>query len=165
VSTAYWYRIAGGGMKASSQFSLRGQPGQHETITVSPASKGWFVVGVIAMPVGGVVALYGLLFGLAGSLGSSVSNSTGDTQGAQAANGIAAVGWTMAVVGLGLVVGGLVITVNNWKTGASQDIGAAKAALLEEAWKQIPVPTWQEASPVQRALPPAVGAPLFTGSF
>jgi len=174
VSTAFWYRINGGGMKASKQFSLQGTPGQHETIRVTPASSGWFVAGVIAMPVGGVVAIYGLLFALVGSLTSSVSSSctgsssgncTGSNNSTQVGNNIAAVGWTMVVVGLGLGITGIVVVVNNWKTGATQELGDAKASALNSAWKQVPMPTWQEATPLTRALPPAIAAPIFSGSF
>jgi len=56
LSTAYWYRIAGGGLRTSSQFSLHGEAGARKTLRVSPASTGWFIAGVVAAPVGGVVA-------------------------------------------------------------------------------------------------------------
>jgi hypothetical protein len=169
VSTAYWYRIAGGGIKASSQFTLRGPIGAHETLTVSPASKGWFIAGIVAVPVGGLVAYVGLIVGLAGSLGQAASQSngsngsTGNTQASNVSGGVAAVGWTMLAVGGIAAIGGLVLAISNWKTSVQQDAGAQTAA-LNEAWR-LPAPTWREASPEQRATPPAPALPVFTGTF
>jgi hypothetical protein len=167
VSTAYWYRITGGGIKSSSQFTLKGPIGAHETLTVSPASKGWFIAGVIAVPVGGLVAYIGLILGLAGSLGASETTTTNgmtsSTQTAKVSDGVAATGWTMLAVGGIAAVGGLILAISNWKTYVNQDSGVQAAALNEVL--KMPAPTWREASPEQRAVPPTLALPVFTGQF
>ena len=172
VSTAYWYRIGGGGIKASSQFALHGQPGAHETLTVSGASKGWFIAGVAAVPVGGLVAYIGLLVGVFGSLASSVSNSSLGPSGASTSNngqtvssGVAATGWTMLAVGGIAMVAGAVVAIANWKSGVSQDVSGEKAAQLPDAWRPLAGPTWREASPEQRALPAVNGVRVLSGAF
>jgi hypothetical protein len=172
LSTGYWYRISGGGIRASKQFALQGTPGQRETLTVSPASKGWFIVGVVAVPVGAIVAYFGLIFGLVGSAASWATESTANgTQTTQAPAGLAATGWTMFALGAVAAVGGLVLTIANWKTGVSQDIGGGKAASTasaapaSDAWTRLPTPMWRETPPEQAAVPPAVAFPVLSGSF
>lgn len=153
------YRITGGGMKASRVFNLAGHRGDHETVTVSPGSKGWFVMGIVLLPLGGVTMFFGLIFGLIGS----VAEAAGD----QGASGLASGGWTAFAIGTAALVGGIVLVVSNAKTGVSQDVATAQTGLLlrSEAWNSVPRPTWKEASPLDKAMPPVVGMPLFTGHF
>jgi len=156
LSTAGSYRFTGSGMKTSTPFPLHGQAGSRVTLQVSPASTGWFITGIVFIPVGGLTALVGFFVGLVGSLASTFDSG---------ANGLAVAGWTTAAIGAGAATAGIVLTVTNIKTGVQQDVEAPRSASLRDAWKLVPSPTWREASPEQRALPPAPGVPVFSGSF
>jgi|SRR5579883_2294409 len=152
------YRVDAPGMKQSSSFKLSASDGgQHDTVSVHGASTPWFVIGCIAIPVGGIAAYFGLIFGLTGSLVSSTGTSGG--------SGIEAAGWTTFFVGAGAVVGGIILVVTNMRTTVTQDVagGAAVGALRADALR--PRPTWSETPAAARGLPPAVGVPLFTGRF
>jgi hypothetical protein len=158
------YRITGGGIKQSAAFNLRGQNGDRNVVTVNAASKAWFVVGVVAIPVGGLVGFVGLLVGLAGSLASSVNSSVGDSQGTRASDAVAATGWTMFGIGAASLVAGIVLVASNVKTSVNVDQASAQAGLLVLPTVQH-TPTWREATPEQKAAPQVVGIPVFTGSF
>jgi hypothetical protein len=165
LPTAYYYRVTGSGIKASREFTLHAQPGGHETLNVNGASKAWFIIGVIALPAGLVVGYIGLIVGLVGSAAKSVDQSTGATTTSQNnASDVAGVGWTMFGVGVAAAIGGLVLLIANWKTGVSQDISSQTGSIApSDAWKRLP--TWKEAGPEQRAMPTAVGIPVFSGTF
>jgi hypothetical protein len=161
LPTAYYYRVAGGGLKASGEFTLHAQPGERETLDVHGASKGWFVLGVVAIPVGLLVGYIGLIVGAFGTLVSTASSASG--QPSSAANNAAGVGWTMFGIGLVAAAGGLILVIANWKTSVSQDIGARTGLLLPDSWKRLP--TWREATPEQKALPQVMGIPIVSGQF
>lgn len=168
VSTAYWYRIAGNGVRASSHFMLQGPIGAHETLTVAQASNGKFIAGVVLAPVGGIVAYVGLVLGVFGTIAANSHTTTPNADGTTTTNtvippGVAAAGWTMFGVGAAAGIAGLVIAIFNWKTSVTQNTGVQTAA-LNEVWK-MPAPTWREPSPEQRAAPPPLAAPIFTGQF
>jgi hypothetical protein len=157
MPTAYYYRVVGDGIKASGEFTLHAQPGDHETLDVHGASKPWFVIGVVAIPIGLVVGYIGLIVGVIGSAVSSVDQSS-------QANNTAGVGWTMFGLGAGAAIGGLVLVIVNWKTGVSQQVGTPQTGLLlSDAWKRVP--TWKDTAPEEKALPAAVGIPIFGGRF
>jgi hypothetical protein len=154
------YRIEGGGLKSSSVFHLSGGPGEHVTVTVNGASKAWFVIGIVLTPIGGLLTLVGGMMGLVGS----VAASAGSGSDASTANSVAMAGWTSFAIGAAAVVGGILLIVNNARTTTSQELAAPQTGLLQsDAWKRAP--TWREASPEQRALPPVVGVPLWSGRF
>jgi hypothetical protein len=162
------YRIAGYAIKQSAVFHLRGQQGDHVTVTVSGGQKAWFVVGVVITPVASLVTLVGALVGLAGSVSASASTS-GCVQGACAqasgnASGIATAGWLTALVGAAVTVGGIVLIANNAKTGVAVDLTGAQAAKVQgDAWAHVP--TWHEGSALDRSAPPVFGGSLWSGQF
>jgi hypothetical protein len=152
------YRIEGAGLKSSTVFNLSGGPGDHVTVTVNGASKAGFVIGIVLTPIGGLFTLVGGMMGLVGSLASSVG---ADTSGASQ---LATAGWTTFALGAGALLGGILLIVNNSKTTTTQELVAPQTGLLQsDAWKRVP--TWREASPEQKALPPVVGVPLWSGRF
>lgn len=165
------YHVIANGMKASPPFQLEAQPGQRVVLTIDPASKGWFAVGIISGIVGAIAGIYGLLFVAFGSATSDIS-STGTSTGTgtnitkQTGDDIKAVGWTVAGVGTALLVGGLILTVANWKTRTDQEVqtpvrqnGAGLDGLRREA-------IWREPTAMDRAAPPPlVHVPIFTTSF
>src|ERR1019366_7133309 len=59
------YRVAGQTLKQSGVFRVRGQQGDHVTVTVNGGSKVWLGVGVVITPIAGLVTLVGALVGLA----------------------------------------------------------------------------------------------------
>lgn len=154
------YRIEGGGIRPSTVFQLTGNQGDHVTVTVNAGSTGWFVAGIVLTPIGGLVALVGGLVGLAGSI--AASSPTADLSNARS---VAASGWTAFAIGAAALIGGVLLIVNNAKTTATQSLSAPpQTGLLHtDAWKRVP--TWREASPEEKALPPVVGVPLWTGRF
>jgi hypothetical protein len=162
LSTAYYYRIVGGGLKASGDFTLHAQPGQRETLDIHGASKGWFLVGVIAIPAGLLVGYVGLIVGAFGTLVSTASTASG--QSSPGASDAAGVGWTMFGVGLAAAAGGLILVIANWKTSVTQEMGTPQVGLrLPDSWKRLP--TWREATPEQKSLPQTIGVPIVTGQF
>jgi hypothetical protein len=155
------YRIEGGGLKTSSVFKIAGAQGEHVTVTVNGGSKAWFVLGVVITPIGGLLALIGSVIGLAGSIASSASVPGSDQQ---AANNVAATGWITFGIGTAALVGGILLIVNNSKTTTMQEnAGVQTGSLPADAWRHVP--TWREASPEQKSLPPVVGVPLWSGKF
>jgi hypothetical protein len=158
------YRIAGGSIRPSGVFHLSGAPGDRVTINVNPGSKAWFVLGIVGTSLGGAVALVGLFVGLIGSVGVTVS-PTGSTD-RQNWQGVENAGWVTFGVGAVAVVGGILLITGNARTSAAPEAGPPQqAALLAQgdAWKKVP--TWREATPEQKALPPVMGVPLWSGRF
>ena len=155
------YRIEGGGLKDSGVFKLNGNQGDHVTVSVNGASKAWFVIGIVITPIGGLFTLVGSVIGLAGSVAAAASRGSGVSD----ANSVAVAGWTTFAFGAAALVGGILLIVNNSKTTTTQDLAAPpQTGLLQtDAWKRVP--TWREAPPEQRALPPVVGVPLWSGRF
>ena len=164
LPTAFYYRVVGDGIKASSEFTLHAQPGEHESIEVHGASKAWFIIGIVAIPIGLVVAYIGLFVGFIGTAASTINSVNGAST--TNSDNAAGVGWTMLALGLGAAVGGLVLAIVNAKTGTTQRLGnpsPTTGLLLSDAWKRVP--TWRDPSAEQRALPPVLAAPIFAGTF
>jgi hypothetical protein len=155
------YRIAGGGIRPSRPFQLAGAPGDRVTIDVTAGSTGWFVLGIVIIPIGGVVMLTGLVIGLIGSaVAQGATGADHDTATAWASGG-----WVTFALGTAAMVGGVLLVINNGHSSVTQNVGRVPAALLlqGDAWKRAPA--WKEATPVERALPPVVGFPVWTGRF
>jgi hypothetical protein len=163
------YRIGGSSMRQSGMFHLRGQQGDHVTVNVSGGSKALLVTGIVITPVGGLVTLIGLVMGLAGSVSAEASGATcyGSTcaQASGATNsGLATAGWVTALVGVAIGVGGIVLIVNNAKTGVAVDVTGAEAARVQgDAWAHVP--SWRESGSAEKAVPPVFGGTLWTGRF
>jgi hypothetical protein len=152
------YRIEGGSFKSSSVFKLSGGQGERVTVTISGASKGWFVAGIVATAIAAPVSLISLLTGLTASLEAGVTTGSIHDQASSFASGA----WTVFAVSAAALVGGIVLIVTNAKTTTTQDVGIAQAALLATPAHR---PTWREPPPEEKAMPPAVGAPLWTVHF
>ena len=159
------YRVSGPGIRTSGIFGLDFQSGKNETITVSAASKPWFVIGIVSTAAGGAAAVVGALVGLGASLASRVDTDSGDTAGAQHEDGVAAAGWTVAGVGALAIVAGIILIVTNAKTRTTQDLARmATPERVASAWQRVPA--WKDAGSEPRWMfAPALGMPLFHGSF
>jgi len=162
------YRIANGnGMRQSAVFHLRGQAGDHVTLTLSGGSKAWLVTGIVVTSVGGLAMVVGSLVALAGSFSAgfdTCSSATCAPSNANSANGVATAGLATALVGIAAAVTGIVLIVHNARTGVAVDLTGAQSARVQgDAWAHVP--TWHDPTAADRALPPILGGPLWTGRF
>jgi hypothetical protein len=121
-------------------------------------------VGIVLVPVGGLVMLVGLMVGLVGSLVSAAATDSSDRI---SGDNTAHAGWLTAGVGVAALVGGIVLIVSNARTSAAQEVAGAQTGLLlqGDARKRVPTPTWKEASAAERSVPPVMGIPVFSGRF
>jgi hypothetical protein len=158
------YRIAGGMIRQSGIFQLHGQQGEHVTINVNGASKAWLVIGIVIVPVAGLITLVAALVGLVGSAEASADGAgciQGNCASLQAsANNTATVGWVTAAIGAAVTIGGILLIAHNSQTTVGVDVSAAPPA--PDAW--LKAGTWHEAA-TERQIPPIVGVPLLSGKF
>jgi len=157
------YRIAGGMIKQSGIFQLHGQQGQHVVITVNGGSTAWLVLGIVIVPIAGLVTVIAALVGLVGSVAAS-ADATGCLQGncAQVAandRNTATAGWVTALIGAAVTVGGIIMIANNTKTTVAVDVAAGPPA---DAWVHTPV--WHETAQ-ERQMPKVIGVPILSGHF
>ncbi len=149
------YRVIGDGARPSREFMLPGTA-RSVSLNVSPSSPGWFIGGIVLTSVGGITMIVGLFVGLIGSLATTL-DSSGTAQ--DWANG----GWTaVAIGGVGMIVG-IVALVGNMHSDVAIGTGEATGQTPGSAWAHVA--TWREASPIERAVAPAVAAPLIHLSF
>jgi hypothetical protein len=146
---AFYYRAAGGGIKASDDFALKGSPGARETVVVDGASRTASVLGVLVLVAGGIADFVGLAMTVA---------STVDGEGWRvAAPGLVALG-----VGTVAIVGGYVLA--HKATRVDQKLGGSPTGQLLPG-PGIQGPIWNTALTEPKNLPPIVGIPVFSGRF
>jgi hypothetical protein len=92
------------GADEGHDFNMAGNPGDDVDIEVRPPSKGALAGGIVLLSVGGVTALFGLLFVAIGS-SSGVRNRDDYKTG----------GWIATAIGAGLTVAGIVLLMNRSK--------------------------------------------------
>ena len=162
VPAGAYYRVISEDMRPSPDFQLQAGAGGHEAIHVKAASKGSSTLGAVLAGGGGIAAYIGLLVGMTGSAAASSDRAFGsDPSGDQRT---ATTGWVTCAAGLGLVVGGLIMVMSNTKTTVAQDVDTRSTGLLrDDAFKRMP--TWREASPLDRGAPSILGVPILSGSF
>jgi hypothetical protein len=154
VAVGSHYRINGSSLRASEEFILHGRDGDHVTIAVDGASTAWFVVGILLIPAGGLVAACGVVVDL-------MSLIAGTNEGRQL---LLAAGSTAIAIGLaGLVAGAVLVNSNSATTVSSPSTEAAQLAGSSHSWRFSPV--GREPSPTDRAMPPLVAAPLWSMHF
>jgi len=155
LPTAFYYRVTGGGIKSSADFTLSASPGTRERLVVDGASKSALVLGIVALSAGALAAYIGLLVAAAGAL-------AGDGEGDTGNNGVT--GGGLAVMGIGVLAaaGGLSLVVSNSKTTVAED-AAGNQVRLVPPWTQTP--TWHAVAIEQKNLPPTMGIPLLSGRF
>jgi hypothetical protein len=123
---AWEYRVRGGGIKASGAFELEAFEGQSVVVHVDPASKGWFIAGVVTMSTAGVAAVASLFLRVLATLGCP-SNTCQD----QLNNTLAA---AEAVSGA-VFLSGAVPTFVNLRTTVSQGVGGDLGGAGEPVWR------------------------------
>jgi hypothetical protein len=157
------YRIAGGMIRQSGIFQLHGRQGEHVTVMVNGGSTGWLVLGIVVVPVAGLVALSLALAALVESAAASVSgcattNAQGACVGASTSANTTGL-WVGALIATVAAVGGIVLIVQNSKTTISVDTTAGPPP---ESWMRMP--SWQQTA-AERQAPPVIGVPLLSGHF
>jgi hypothetical protein len=142
------YRVQGGGMKASDTFNLRASAGQSVVVVhVDPASKGWFIAGIVGMSTAGAVFVIGVAVTATQSIGCGIWCES------QMSNQL------LGIVGVAVVllVSGSAATFTNLSTTISQ--GKRPEPIPDqEVWHTA---GRREALP----FPAATGAPLVTVRF
>jgi hypothetical protein len=178
VPLDYSYRIAGEGIRASHDFTIEASPGQRVVLNVKTASKGGFVGGIVLVSISPVVILIGLVVVAVGAAQNDLSTTCSGTgvgfncnANANAGSGTETAGWVTTLIGVaGAVIGGVLIGINS-RTSISEEVippvappvGSLDHPRREDAWLRAPI--WHEPSSVERSIPPAQVAPLFTHSF
>ncbi|MGH7440724.1 MAG: hypothetical protein ACRENE_33950 [Polyangiaceae bacterium] len=156
LSTAFRYRVTGGGFKTSASFVVSSSS-PRETLVVHGASKAAFILSIITMGGGAVLAYVGLIVWDAGQVLGSFG-STSDSQNTTAT------GLTMLGVGTVAAVGGLVVALSNGRTRVTQDTGPAQSNLLRSpSWADMP--RAGATGITARLLPPFVGIPVLGGKL
>jgi hypothetical protein len=153
------YRLAGDGIKDSESFSLKGQNGR-AVLDVAPASRGWFIGGIVMVSVGPNVLGVGALLYLLGAIPHEVPESTAQQQ--NGSQGLQSFGVATMVVGLGLTVAGAVAIATNASTSVT--LRDPRAAPPSDAVGPAQ-PVWRSASAVEAALPTTFSVPVLQGSF
>jgi hypothetical protein len=156
VDMNFDYRVAGGLMKASDDFSLRAAPGERENLRVSEASHLWSVVGWTGVGLGAALFAIGIL---------SVTVAPLYRDPGDRALSSGQVGQYLAVSGVGAAIaaGGGVLVYLNRKTTVSQDVGPPAAPATETSWWRAP--TWSEGGPTRYSMSPAMVVPIVAGRF
>src|SRR5579863_6620342 len=129
LPTEFRYRVGGGGVTLSPDFTLIASPGTRERIVVDRTSKALFTLGVVGMAAGGLAVGIGLYAEYTLILGSYLSETPVDWTG----NGNLAV---LAVAGVGalVAVGGALLVHANRLTRVTQSLDPSPTSLLLPAW-------------------------------
>jgi hypothetical protein len=147
------YKVQGEGMKSSRTFHLEASAGE-SIVHVDPASKGWFIAGIVGMSTGGAAAVIGFLVGAARSFGCGFYSPSTSSCHSQVDSQLLV---TEALAGA-LFVSGTASTFANLSTTISQgerpDTMPADQEVWHTAWRREALP-----------FPAAVGAPLLTVRF
>ncbi|HEX8792206.1 MAG TPA: hypothetical protein VF765_14730 [Polyangiaceae bacterium] len=146
------YRIAGGGVRPSSTFTLSAMHGR-ANLVASPSSTGWFVGGIVLLAVGGGVMLVGAFIGFIAEITATVDKSGTSTN-------IESTGWTMAGVGAIGLIAGIIAMASNAHTGLEMHDATPAPAPAPQ-----PAATWRNAPAFETALPRPVTVPILGGTF
>ncbi len=170
VPSAFSYRIGGEGIRNSRVFSLHPANGSRETIDVDEGSKAGFVLGIVGASVGSVAIFVGLMVVLVNTVTASLDGGgSPDRSGQQT-------GFVIMGLGLAGMIGGAVAIATNARTKLTEGPAAQGASLLlPRGWALGPgaaggalksvFPATMRDVALDRALPPAVGIPVFGGTF
>ena len=154
------YRVAGEGLRPSSDISLAGH-GERITLDARPSSSGWFTGGIVLVSVGGASVGTGafvatVVASLQGVSGASDSHDSGDPASTTRAGIVLMVVGTVAVAtGIVAIVSNRSTTVRVLATPTPQEVGAPAPA----------GPTWTASSRIEMGWPAAMWTPVFTARF
>jgi hypothetical protein len=170
VPAGYSYRIAGDSIRTSSPFTIDPQQGGRQTLVVSEASRGAFVLGIVGMGVGAGGIVVGLSVAFVGAVGAGLSEH--GTSAYQSDRNIETAGWVVTGIGAAAVAGGLVLLLTNVRTGVSQGPTTSQGASAAPPRVSTSLPPAPFATsgerlrdPMAAAMPPVVGFPVFGATF
>jgi hypothetical protein len=160
------YRIAGEGIRPSRAFGIEAAPGGHAEISVSAATKGGFQGGIALSSVGAGAIIVGLTVVFVGALGACGDGDFGTCDG-PANGGLETAGAIISLAGVALLVGGIILTVSNARTKATQTVGdivPPAPSRPETAWLRAPI--WHDSvRDSSTGQPKSTGVPLLSYSF
>jgi len=158
------YRATGSTLFPSAPFTLRSPPGQSETLQVHGGSEPLFVLGMVGVIGGGLVASItwpvGAVFGLCLGFGVLSGGPPGGVQGCvpDGTQGLL----TAFLVSGAVVLVSTVLVVSNAKTTVDHLFSSTPPPpSLELGWK--PAPSWRERAADPQ--PPALAVPILQGRF
>jgi hypothetical protein len=161
------YRLAGPDIRNSRPFGLMANPGQHVVLRVSGGSRGAFAGGIVLSSVGAAAIGVGLVVLLFGAIGTCTgTDEFGDCTATQSNTGLETAGAIITLAGVGLVIGGIILTVSNARSHETQlvsELFRAPPPRPETAWLRAPV--WHDTAKDPAASPKPFGLPLFTQRF
>lgn len=160
VASDLRYRLAGGGIKRSEEFTLQAPDGGHERIGVRGGSKAWFLLGWIGIGVGGGSALVGLEVLLVPVLSANVPGADGRVA-SQPTAGHPALGWSLVGGGLALGAASARIMLAQRTTTVTQDTASTPTRPSREE----PNETAADRKLYEETWPRALVAPLVFGTF
>lgn len=154
------YRVGGGGVRPSPEFSLADR-GPRVVLQARPSSSGWFVGGIVLVSVGGAGIGVGafvatVVASLQGVGGASGAHDSGDPASTTRAGIV-----TMAA-GAVAVAAGIVAIVSNRSTDVL--VRAPVTAVAPEVMNCVG-PIWRAPSSVEMARPAAIWTPIFVSRF
>jgi hypothetical protein len=176
LATDASYRIDGATLFPSSPFTLRGAPGESETLQVRGASEPLFVLGILGVVGSGAVmsitwpigAYWGLCVAGTGLSGGSASSLGGCVPpGSQGLLTAFLVSGAVALVSTVLVAGNFKTSVEQLFPGvsASPVVGAASKAPAAQSLVALPTPSWKETLSDLQLQAPVMGVPVLQGRF
>jgi hypothetical protein len=153
------YRIEGPLIRTSPIFHLDGSAGERLTLDVNAGSSSAFNGGVVLVPVGAL----GILGGLAAVFFGQLATEGGsDPSAPPVPNSALGPGLIVASLGAVAVVVGIVLITRNSGTSVVQR-GAGGPVPPASALARLPV--WRESSSEATAMPPILGAPVWSTRF
>jgi hypothetical protein len=158
------YRLIGEGIRSSRAFGLSANPGQHVLIHVSTGSKAGFAGGLAMASIGVAAVAVGLVVLAFGALGCESTDEFGNCIGSSDSS-TETVGGVIALVGVAVMVGGIILLATNARTHETQSVGALleTPARPETAWLRAPI--WHDSVRDSSAAPKGMGFPLLSRSF
>jgi hypothetical protein len=160
------YRVAGPGIRSSRPFRIHAAPGQHVTITVNAASAAARSAGVALSSIGSAAIIIGVIVLVYGALGAcEQTDAFGDCLQTQPDGGVETAGAIIALAGAAVLVGGVILYLNNARTTTTESVPAALAppARPETSWLRTPV--WHDSARESSVASKPMGFPLLSRSF
>jgi hypothetical protein len=157
------YRVTGPGIRDSAAFRLSAATGSHIALDVQAASTVQAGAGMVLVPAGILAMITGVVVVVVGAMSEGGgSDALGEPPDH---NTLAVPGWTTFGLGAAAVIGGIALLATNARTSVVQRSVSTPDGPLppEVGWRSVP--TWGEVTLDEKALPPVVGMPVWTGRF
>jgi hypothetical protein len=160
------YRLAGEGIRPSRPFRLAAAPGEEVVIHVSAATRSGYSAGLALTSAGSIAIAVGLIVLYFGAVNCTETDLAGDCINGQSSPGVEAAGGVIALAGVGILIGGIIVWASNMRTEQSQSIAElvrVPVARPETSWLRMP--EWHESPREASALSKPMSVPLFSRSF